>query len=153
MAGCAQVPTFAPEAYSSNKTLTAYPAGQPMAIDPGAAKADQAAVGSVARPAVMVEEETVPAAAKPQTLAPPSRTANAGPEPARPASRGTPNLGAPAEQPSSKLLTPEEKAKVIAELEALAKSQSAALGKSKAKDCADETVAPGKRVASAGNGC
>jgi hypothetical protein len=155
--GCAQIPGIAPEFNAGQNTLTSYPAGQPMAIDPGTAEADQGAVGSVARPAVMVEERTVPATttarvAAPQNLAPPTRSASAEPEPLPLPSRGTPNLAAPAEQPKSKLLTPDEKAKVIAELEALAKSQSAQLRKSKS-DCANETVPPGKRVASAGGEC
>jgi hypothetical protein len=155
--GCAQIPGIAPEFNAGQNTLTSYAAGQPMAIDPGTAEADQGAVGSVARPAVMVEERTVPVstpkAGAPQNLAPPMRAASAEPEPLPPASRGTPNLAAPAEQPKSKLLTPDEKAKVIAELEALAKSQSAQLRKSSKSDCANETVPPGKRVASAGGEC
>ncbi len=54
------------------------------------------------------------------------------------------------EQPKSKLLTPTEKAKVIAELEALAKKQSATLGKTKKSTaCAADKVDPAQRVASA----
>ena len=49
----------------------------------------------------------------------------------RPTSRTFPILGVPPNQPPSKLLTLEEKAAVIAELEALAKSQGAATAKAR----------------------
>ena len=50
---------------------------------------------------------------------------------AEPLPASYPNLGAAPHEPKSKLLTPEEKAKVIADLEALAKSQEAAVEKSR----------------------
>jgi hypothetical protein len=71
----------------------------------------------------LVEEETVPAAEKSpaamaaETVIPPT---------------GYPNFNVLPNQPKGKLLTPEEKAKVIAELEGLAKSQAVALTKERA---------------------
>ncbi len=50
----------------------------------------------------------------------------------------------------NKLLTPEEKAKVIAELEALAKAQGAGLAKARnSADCSKEKLKPADRLASA----
>lgn len=42
-----------------------------------------------------------------------------------------PNLNVPPGEPAAKLLSPEEKARVIAELEALAKSQGASMSKAR----------------------
>jgi hypothetical protein len=75
------------------------------------------------KPAALVEEEPAatidrsPAAAAVDAAVPPS---------------GYPNLNTTPAQPKAKLLTPEEKAKVIAELEALAQKQATALNKERA---------------------
>lgn len=56
--------------------------------------------------------------------------------------------GPPPNQPGSKLLTPEEKARAVAELEALAKSQKVAPagGPSPSTRCTDETLDPAERL-------
>lgn len=72
-----------------------------------------------------------------------------------------PNLNQVPEGPKSKLLTPEEKAKVMADLEALAKSQEAAVEKSRkatAAECGDavkNALDPEAKLkaAAAGQGC
>jgi hypothetical protein len=75
------------------------------------------------KPAALVEEDAAPVAEKTpaamaaDTVVPPT---------------GYPNLNAIPAQPKGKLLTPEEKQKVIAELESLAKSQGVALAKERA---------------------
>ncbi|HVY20059.1 MAG TPA: hypothetical protein VHA70_08245 [Bauldia sp.] len=75
------------------------------------------------KPAALVEEEPAPvvekspAAMAAETVIPPT---------------GYPNLNVVPQQPKGKLLSPEEKAKVIAELEGLAKSQAVALTKERA---------------------
>ncbi len=105
---------------------------EPVALTPG----DPQGVAGVARPAVLVEETTVPAsssravrASAPMAIAPPQgqiAEAEATDQAIEPAAV---NLNEVPAQPKSKLLSPAEKARVIAELEALAKRQSAALGK------------------------
>jgi hypothetical protein len=129
---------------AATAAVTANPAGAPMTLAPAAH--DPATVASVA-PAVMVQEANVPAPAAG------ARRATVSPlEPQRPpaVATGFPNINQVPEQPKTKLLTPEEKAKVIAELEALAKSQGAALSKArKSADCADQNLKPAQRVASA----
>ena len=69
--------------------------------------------------AVLVEDVAPP---------PPQPTALAATGSTRPAG-GYPNFAIPPGQPTGKLLSPEEKAKVITELEALAKGQGAATTK------------------------
>ena len=72
-----------------------------------------------------------------------SQSADAAPPlPGNTAAHGYPNFNQVPEGPKSKLLTPEQKAKVIADLEALAKSQEAAVEqtrKQSASKC-DEAV-------------
>lgn len=76
------------------------------------------------KPAALVEEEPAkplpdaPAAVAVETVAPPT---------------DYPNLNQAPAQPKSKVLSPEEKQKVIAELEALAKSQGEVLARERAK--------------------
>lgn len=85
------------------------------------ASADATTTGALPlRPATYVVETSGPQGAVPRTVST---------EPIAPSTY--PNLGAAPEEPKSKLLTPEEKAKVIADLEALAKSQEAAVEKSR----------------------
>jgi hypothetical protein len=87
------------------------------------------------KPAALVEEELptaaprTPAAAAADAVVPPT---------------GYPNLAVAPEQPKAKLLTPEEKAKVIAELEGLAQKQAVALTKERAAQAAqcDNLSAP-----------
>ncbi len=85
------------------------------------------------KPAVMVERDS-----KPSDPMPVAAGAQPPPLPVEPA---TPTVAAsePSKEPKSKLLTPEEKAQVIAELEALAKSQEAGRPADK-PECADGTA-------------
>ncbi len=107
----------------------------PVALTPGDAQ-----TAGVARPAILVDERTVPAEA-PRTTAPMAiaPAARATPEVAAvdPSDPGiapaATNLNRIPEQPKAKLLTADEKAKVIAELEAMAKKQSAQLDKDKTR--------------------
>ncbi len=148
--GCAQsMSEFARDA--DGTASSAYPASaQPTTLAPGNP-------GTVAsRPAVMVEERTVaaspaPAArtTAPMAIAPPAaETASVAP-PSEGIAPSVANLNRVPEQPKGKLLTPTEKAKVIAELEALAKKQGAALDKSRKAACASDDLNPAQRVASA----
>jgi hypothetical protein len=98
-----------------------------------AAKADAAPVMKEAvledpafqvKPAALVEEDPVPAVEKTPAVA--------AAETVVPPTGAYPNFNTLPAQPNGKLLTPEEKAKVIAELEALAKSQGDALAKERA---------------------
>lgn len=126
---------------------------KPVALSPS----DPQTVAGIARPAVMVDESTVPIPPKgtvrttaPMEIAPPAAEIAK----AEPADQGIApaavNLNEVPEQPKTKLLTPAEKAKVIAELEALAKKQSAQLSRSKKSTaCAADKVNPAERVASA----
>lgn len=72
------------------------------------------------REAVLVEDVPAPPPPQPSALAATGSTQPAG---------DYPNLAIPPGQPTAKLLSPEEKAKIIAELEALAKGQGAATTK------------------------
>jgi hypothetical protein len=130
-----------------------------QAAAPGAPKTGQlmmepAALPSVgdgvARPAVLVEETTVPAPKKAVGGAPPLPEPDPTTAYAQPSSNGGnyPNMNVVPEQPKGKLLTPEEKAKVIAELEALAKAQNA----KKPANCTRESAGRLKG-ATAGAGC
>jgi hypothetical protein len=56
---------------------------------------------------------------------------------------GFPNINAPPPEPSGKLLTPEERARVISELEALKNRQGVAPQKAPAKKCTDQQIADG----------
>jgi hypothetical protein len=56
---------------------------------------------------------------------------------------GYPNLNAPTGDPRTKLLSPEEKAEVIAELEALARQQGSTIRKPKAAECLAGAVRDG----------
>jgi hypothetical protein len=144
--GCAQsMSEFARNDSSARTVATAYPApGDPQ-------------VAGVARPAVMVEETTVPAPTSrttrtmaPMAIAPATAEPASAEQPGQGIAPAAVNLNRVPEQPKSKLLTPDEKAQVIAELEALAKKQSATLGKSKkSTTCAGENLDPAARVASA----
>lgn len=140
VSGCAQ--TMSEFAGGETTASTA-----PTALTPG----DPAAVAT-ARPAVLVDETTEPtsknsATTTPMAIAPPTAYAE---EPGQPVSSAAVNLNQVPEQPKAKLLSPDEKARVIAELEALAKKQSAAFGKGKkSTECADQNIDPAKRVASA----
>ncbi len=150
--GCAQsLSEFARNDASAGTTATAYPA-------PG----DPQTMASMARPAVLVDETTepVPTARSARTTAPmaivpatadlASTAQPAAAAPDRAIAAAAVNLNQLPTQPRSKLLTPEEKAQVIAELEALAKKQSATLGKGKkSSDCAADSLDPAARLASA----
>jgi hypothetical protein len=71
-----------------------------------------------------------------------TRRATSGAE-SRPNAGAYPNINVVPPEPKGKLLTPEEKAKVIAELEALARSQGASMERSRdaARDaCADKAA-------------
>jgi hypothetical protein len=122
--GCAQFGEFS----DPSTSLAPTPTAQTDILAPGP---NPATVGSVARPAVLVDETTVPAngnaAAAPAPRKPLTTSAEAAPEPLPPAGYAETSKG----DSKSRLLTPEEKAKVVSELEALAKSQSAGLAKSK----------------------
>jgi hypothetical protein len=74
------------------------------------------------KPAALVEEELTPTVEKT-----PAAAVDAAVPPT-----GYPNLNSVPQQPGGKLLTPEEKAKVIAELEGLAQKQAVALTKERA---------------------
>ncbi len=151
--GCAQsMSEFARASDPPSTTAKAY--GQPVALSPS----DQLPPGTgVVRPAVMVDETTVATptsrapAPRPMSIAPQSAQAE---QPAAIAPAAV-NLNQVPDQPKGKLLTPDEKAKVIAELEALAKSQSASPGKKKTANCAKDTLKPQQLVVSANDdkGC
>jgi len=87
------------------------------------------------KPAVMVEQVGRPGAPMPVT-APVTAGAEPPPLPKEVATGSTVATAAPADEPKKKLLSPEEKARVIAELEALARSQEAGTPTAK-KDCAE----------------
>ena len=132
-------------------TASAYPtSGTPDILAPG----DPQTVSAVVRPAVLVDETTVPASAAtarttaPMAIAPPAGRVAEAEQPDLAIEPAAVNLNRVPEQPKSKLLTPAEKAKVIAQLEALAKKQSASLGKN-SKDCSAQNLDPAQRVASA----
>ncbi len=112
------------------------PTSAPMAIAP---------MASTPAPAA-----TTPPAAEVATAAPLSDRATAVPRSDRAIAPSALNLNQVPAQPKSKLLTPDEKAKVIAELEALAKKQSAELDADKNAACAaSDDLNPAQRVASA----
>lgn len=92
----------------------AEPAGVPLVLSD--AVTDEA-YGAKVRPAVLVEQGTLPGE-------PASATAMVAPQPL-PAELNTASTGEPSDEPKAKLLTPEEKERVVAELEALARSQQA----------------------------
>ena len=133
-------------------TATTYPTSSgPVILEPG----DPQTVASVARPAVLVDETTVPVSRSPtarttapMAIAPPAAQVAEAEQPDTGIEPAAVNLNRVPEQPKSKLLTPAEKAKVIAQLEALAKKQSATLDK-KSKDCSAQNLDPAQRVASA----
>lgn len=79
------------------------------------------------KPAALVEEDPAPAVER----TPAAAAADAVIPPV-----GYPNLNVVPDQPKGKLLSPEEKAKVIAELESLAHSQGEALAKERARAAA-----------------
>ena len=138
--------------FDAGRATAALPASTaPVALAPG----DPQTVASVTRPAVLVEETTVPASQAltarttvPMAIAPPAARVAAAEQPDLRIEPAAVNLNRVPEQPKSKLLTPEEKARVIAQLEALAKKQSATLGE-KSKDCSAQNLDPAQRVASA----
>ena len=123
----------------------------PLMLEPQTASAGPTIGNGVARPAVLVEETTVPAPKKTATngsappLPPADATATA--YSAAPATDAYPNINLVPDQPKGKLLSPEEKARVIAELEALAKGQVAGAAKNKnSAKCATENVKPADRL-------
>jgi len=127
---------------------------KPVSLDP----TDPQAVASVTRPAVLVDEKTVPIAPRqtarttaPMEIAPPAAEVAKAEQPDAGIAPAAINLNDVPEQPKSKLLTPAQKAKVIAELEALAKKQSAQLDRAKKSTAcaADKKVDPAARLASA----
>ena len=125
---------------------------RPVALAP----AEPQAMATVARPAVLVNETTVPTpqrstrATAPMEIVPPKAEVATAVEPDTGIAPSAVNLNQVPEQPKSKLLSPAEKAKVIAELEALAKKQSATLDKGKkSKACSAQDLDPAQRVASA----
>ena len=149
-AGCAQsMSEFARD--GDGTVASAYPASSgPATLTPG----DPQTV-AVARPAVLVEEMTVPASQSPtarttapMAIAPAAAQVAEAEQPNLRIEPAAVNLNRVPEEPKSKLLTPAEKAKVIAQLEALAKKQSATLGE-KSKDCAAQDLDPARRLASA----
>jgi hypothetical protein len=84
-------------------------------------------------PAAFAEPKVVPA--EPEKIPPPVvRTVR---------EDGFPNINAPPPEPSGKLLSPEERARVIAELEALKNRQGVAPQKPPAKKCTDQQIADG----------
>jgi hypothetical protein len=141
LGGCAQSMSEFAQAAAPGSSQTG-----PLMLDPQATSTTTIGSG-VARPAVLVEETTVPvqrqgqaAASAPPLPVPTETSASATPD-------GYPNINQVPQQPKGKLLTPEEKAKVIAELEALAKAQNAGAAKSqKSTKCATETVKPADRL-------
>ena len=149
--GCAQSMS---EFARTGDSASAYPAsGAPVALTPSDPQ-----VASVARPAVLVDETTVPAkprsqstrSSAPMEIAPRAAEVASAEEPDTAIAPAAVNLNQVPAQPKSKLLTPDEKAKVIAELEALAKKQSATLGKAKKSTaCAADNLDPKQRLASA----
>jgi hypothetical protein len=149
--GCAQsMSEFARNDASAGTVATAYPsAGAATSLAPG----DPQTVASMARPAVLVDETTEPAPAArtvaPMAIVPATANLASAAQPDQGIAPAAVNLNQVPEQPNSKLLTPAEKAKVIAELEALAKKQSATLGKKKSADCTADNLDPAQRLASA----
>lgn len=108
------------------------------------------------QPAVLTEETTVPAsrngaaATAPMAFAPRSPETTSVEQPATGIAASANNLNRVPEQPNSRLLSPTERAKAIAELEALAKKQSTELGKDqKSTDCTTKKVDPAQPVAGA----
>jgi hypothetical protein len=130
--GCAQFGDFS----TPTSSIGASPTAQTDILAPGPATA------STARPAVLVDETTATGSGAPVTLTPPkpvTTAVNSAPEQLPPAGYAEANKA----DAKTRLLTPEEKAKVIAELEALAKSQSASLAKSKKNaECAQDPAKP-----------
>jgi hypothetical protein len=113
--------------------------------------------GSVTtQPAVLTEETTVPVSRNgtdstaPMAFSPRAPQATSAEQPETGIAASANNLNRVPEQPKSKLLSPAERAKVIAELEALAKKQSTELGKDQqSTDCSNQKVDPAQRVVGA----
>jgi hypothetical protein len=109
----------------------AQPAATPIVLT-GAQPQD--IVAAQAEPTVAVQRDS------PVEMSAPLALSAAAREPATAAATaGYPAINAPPGQPKSKLLSPEEKARLIAELEALARSQEARAAASKAA-CDDEAA-------------
>ena len=114
------------------------------------------------RPAVLVEETVVPPAGS--TGPPPVASATAEPLPLPapgspappPTAFAAPAPDSPPAEPKSRLLSPEEKARVIAELEALARNQKVGTGAApvdcepSAEDALDPKKQPGSELATGG---
>ena len=118
--------------------------------------------GATTQPAVLTEETTVPAsrngadATAPMAFSPRVPQATSAEQPDTGIAASANNLNRVPEQPNSKLLSPAERAKVIAELEALAKKQSTELGQDqKSTDCTTKKVDPAQpgTGATANAGC
>jgi hypothetical protein len=121
--------------------------------------ADAAQTGAIPiKPATYVVDTT---ATPPANVPVPRVVAPAAPAGVATTEAAYPNINAVPLPPKSKLLTPEEKAKVIAELEALAKGQEAAMDKTRkaaATKCdaaVQKTLDPEAKLKSevAGQGC
>jgi len=108
----------------------AQPAATPIVLT-GAQPQDIVAAPAQAEPTVAVQQDSPVEMSAPLAL---SAVAQG-----EPATAGYPAINAPPGQPKSKLLSPEEKARLIAELEALARSQEARAAASKAA-CDDEAA-------------
>lgn len=121
-------------AYSMSEFALERP--EPASVAAAPANATGAAVPLV--PTALVDAGPPATAAGAQ----PSTTASLPPAPS-----GTyPSPGPPPNQPDSTLLSPEEKAKVIAELEALARSQKVTPPAKPQTKCQDETLDPAERL-------
>ena len=103
-----------------------------------AAQADATGAAVPLVPTALVDDGPPPAASVTQ----PATTASLPPAP----SSTYPSPGPPPNQPDSTLLSPEEKAKVIAELEALARSQKVTPPPKPQTRCQDETLDPAERL-------
>ena len=111
---------------------------RPEPASVAAAPADAIGAAVPLAPTALVDEGPPPTVAATQ----PTTTASLPPAPS-----GTyPNPGLPPNQSDSKLLSPEEKAKVIAELEALARNQKVTPPAKPLTKCQDETLDPAERL-------
>lgn len=131
----------------------AQPASEPVVLTGGQPQ-DIVGTPADAKPAVAAQQE--PQSAPPLAL---SATGQAEPPtpPVAPATLAAADGNAPPAEPNSKLLSPEEKTRVIAELEALAKSQGAraAADKARCEEEAAKALDPEQRLRRdlAGGGC
>jgi hypothetical protein len=116
-------------------TIDAAAGAQPAPVRPKkpAKVAAQPAAEPAMAPAAFAEPRAEPG--EPEKVAPPVvRTVR---------DDGFPNINAPPPEPAGKLLSPEERARVISELEALKNRQGVAPQKQPAKKCTDQQIADG----------